>query len=431
MANETMRADAALDLDKWPDDGSDNNIDVWKNTTRPVNMDAGIQDIWDNYVVPRREHLYVTHSVTNTAKTIGYGSRLNAGIPEAQSPIATLAPNITADLSGLADGVVVISNGNNEVVDMSGWVLKTAVEWTLPAGTVCDAQDAIYVVADRRAYVAAQADALTDQVIVGNATFTDTAILQIFAADGTTQVFTTEPEIGDPDQANLRFHTIYGSTLNGKGDAGEFIVITNVSSGVVNLEGVEVSCGKAGGTPKCKIVLGDVDLPGFGSIRLDQADYAAAGWEKITNGSIAMKIADKTGATVQIGELTFGLCDARTDGGGYALQATRFDNETPLADTTADWTAVFVEAAAPDAPAIGGGEGGVAPITVGASSVAINITNAKAGSRYGYKKSTTLAGLKDAQIVYQDLPADADGNLLIEIPRGVGETSCFYQIVVE
>ena len=93
----------------------------------------------------------MTHSVTNTAKAIGYGSRLYAGIPEAQSPISALATNFSADLSGLADGVVVISNGNKEVVDMSGWVLKTAVEWTLPAGTVCDAHDCIYVVADRRA----------------------------------------------------------------------------------------------------------------------------------------------------------------------------------------------------------------------------------------------------------------------------------------
>ena len=428
---DLMRADAASDMAKWPNNGTDSNIDVWSSVTRPANLDAGVDDIWNNYVVPRREHLYVTHSVTNTAKAIGYGSRLNAGIPEAQSPIATLAPNITADLSGLAAGVVVISNGNNEVVDMSGWVLKTAVEWTLPAGTICDAQDAIYVVADRRAYVAAHAEALTDQVIVGNASFTDTAILQVFAADGTTQVLMTTPDSGDPDQANLRFHTIYGSTLNGGGDSGEFIVITNVSSSVVNLEGVEVSCGKVGGTPKCKIVLGDVDLPGFGSIRLDQADYAAAGWEKITNGSIAMKIADKTGTTVQIGETRFGLCDERTDEGGYALQATRFDNDTPLANTTDDWTAVFVEDAAPDAPVIGGGEGGVAPITVGASSVSINITNAKSGSTYGYKKSTTLAGLKDAQVIYMNVPADADGNLIIEIPRANGEASCFYQIVVE
>ncbi len=427
-----MRADAASDMARWPNNGTDSNIDVW--SSRPASMDAGIDDIWDNYVVPRREHLYVTHSVTNTAKAVGYGSRLNAGIPEAQSPIETLAPNITADLSGLADGVVVISNGNNEVVDMSGWVLKTAVEWTLPAGTVCDAQDAIYVVADRRAYVAAHAEALTDQVIVGNAPFTDTAILQVFAADGTTQVLMTAPDSGDPDQANLRFHTIYGSTLTGGGDAGEFIVLTNVSDKVVNLEGLQVSCAKTKNgvtdAPKCAITLGDVNVPAGGSVRLDQADYSAAGWTKITNGGIVIKIVDRTGAVVQMGEAQFGLYPV-TDEGGYALQATRFDNETPLADSTDDWTAVFVEAAAPDAPVIGGGEGGVAPITVGASSVSINITNAKAGSRYGYKKSTTLAGLKDAPIVYQDLPADADGNLLIEIPRGNGETSCFYQIVVE
>ncbi|MBQ6137121.1 MAG: CotH kinase family protein [Kiritimatiellae bacterium] len=425
-----MSADAAADSAKWPIDSSAQAIDVWPSSSRPATISAGVDDIWNNYVVPRREHLYVTHSVTNTAKAVGYGSRLNAGIPEAQSPIETLAPNITVDLSGLADGVVVISNGNNEVVDMSGWTLKTAVEWTLPAGTVCDAQDAIYVVADRRAYVAAHSDALTDQVIVGNATFSDTAVLQIFAPDGTTQVLTTEPDIGDSDQANLRFHTIYGSTLNGGGDLGEFIVITNVSASAVNLEGVEISCGKAGSVPKCKIVLGDVDLSAYGSLRLDQADYANVGWTKITNGSIAIKIIDKTGAVVQLGELTFGLCDARTDEGGYALQATRFDNETPLADSTDDWTAVFVEAAAPDAPVIGG-EGVASPIVVGSDKVSITISNAASGHTYGYRKSTTLAGLKDATVVYFANPAAADGILTLEIPKAANEPSCFYQIVVE
>ena len=426
-----MRADAASDTARWPNNGTDSNIDVW--SSRPASMDAGIDDIWDNYVVPRREHLYVTHSVTNTAKAVGYGSRLNAGIPEAQSPIETLAPNITADLSGLADGVVVISNGNNEVVDMSGWVLKTAVEWTLPAGTVCDAQDAIYVVADRRAYVAAHSDALTDQVIVGNATFSDTAVLQIFAADGTTQVLMTAPDSGDPDQANLRFHTIYGSTLTGGGDAGEFIVLTNVSDKVVNLEGLQVSCAKTKNgvtdAPKCAITLGDVNVPAGGSVRLDQADYFAAGWTKITNGGIVIKIVDRTGAVVQMGEAQFGLYPV-TDEGGYALQATRFDNETPLTATTNDWTAVFVEAAAPDAPVIGG-EGVASPIVVGSDKVSITISNAASGHTYGYKKSTTLAGLKDAEVVYFDDPAEADGVLTLEIPKVASEPSCFYQIVVE
>ena len=182
---DLMRADAALDTAKWPDDSSDNAIDVWPTGTRPANMDVGIDEIWNSYVVPRRTHLYVTHSVTNTAKAVGYGSNLNAGIPEAQSPIATLAPNITLDVSRLAHGVAVISNANDEVVDMSGWTLRFGVDWTLPPGTVCDSNDCVYIVADRRAYIAAHAAELTDQVIVGNADFGLPGPVVLNAPDGT------------------------------------------------------------------------------------------------------------------------------------------------------------------------------------------------------------------------------------------------------
>ena len=182
MAN-LMRADSKLDLVKWPDDSSDNAIDVWPSEKRPEDMDAGITEIWNDYVVPRRHHLYVTHSVTNTAKAIGYGSDLNAGIPEAQSPISVLAQNFV--LAKLSD-CVVISNLNNEVVDMSGWTLKFGVEWTLPAGTVCDSNDCIYVVADRRAYIEAHNAELTDQVIVGNAEFADRDVVFLDSADGYT-----------------------------------------------------------------------------------------------------------------------------------------------------------------------------------------------------------------------------------------------------
>lgn len=168
MAN-LMRADAERDQTRWPNDDSDNVIQVWSDAARPADIDAGIDDIWNNYVVRRREHLYVTHSVTNTGKTVGYGSNLNAGIPEAQSPISALAPNISisnltaldaaeAEALGVAGqlydtDVVVIRNDNAEVVDMSGWRLAFSVDFTFPAGTVCDANDSIYIVADRRAYI--------------------------------------------------------------------------------------------------------------------------------------------------------------------------------------------------------------------------------------------------------------------------------------
>lgn len=131
----------------------------------------GVDDLWDNYVVPRRRHLFETHSVKNTAWPVGYGEGLNAGIPEAQSSLAELAPKLSFVKTG--DGVLEISNENDEAVDLSGWKLSGAVDWTLPGGTVVDMHDKAYIVADRAAYVKANAAMLTDQLIVGNAKFVE------------------------------------------------------------------------------------------------------------------------------------------------------------------------------------------------------------------------------------------------------------------
>lgn len=221
---DLMRADAALDQTKWPNNNTDNSIDVWQQTTRPADIDAGVQDIWDNYVVPRRNHLYVTHSITNTAKEVGYGSDLNAGIPEAQSPLAVLAPNISIanvapvasfvashDISGVisdSDAYVIV-NGNDETVDMSGWSLSGAVQWTLPVGTVCDAHDCIYVVSDRRAYIAAHQGELSDQVIIGNASFKGGDAITLAAADST--VIATAQVVAIAD-----VYSIFSSTILGR-----------------------------------------------------------------------------------------------------------------------------------------------------------------------------------------------------------------------
>ena len=84
----------------------------------------------------------------------------------------------------------------------------------------------------------------------------------------------------------------------------------------------------------------------------------------------------------------------------------------------------------PDAPVIGG-EGVEVPFAVSSDKVSITIGNAAAGHRYGYRKSVTLAGLKDAPVVYFENPASADGVLTLEIPKAENELSGFYQIVVE
>ena len=87
-------------------------------------------------------------------------------------------------------------------------------------------------------------------------------------------------------------------------------------------------------------------------------------------------------------------------------------------------------ASEPDVPVIGG-EGVEVPFAVSSDKVSITIGNAAAGRRYGYRKSVTLAGLKDAPVVYLENPAAADGVLTLEIPKAANEPSGFYQIVVE
>ncbi len=193
---DKMRVDSKLDQAKWPNNDSDDAIDVWRSEeARPADIDAGIQEIWDNYVVPRRVHLYETHSVNNTEKGVGYGAALSAGIPEAQSAIANLAAGLSASYDATI-GAVIIKNTNAETIDLSNWELTGPVEMTLPPGTVIDqvidgVAGEVYVTADRRATVAAMS--LDDQVVVGNGT-AGSGIITLTAADGT-EVFAQPPYI--------------------------------------------------------------------------------------------------------------------------------------------------------------------------------------------------------------------------------------------
>lgn len=212
-------ADAVLDRAKTPIYNTCNKIWNWGSSAYKMTVADGMEDIWNNYVEKRRVHLYNTHSVTNTAKEVGYGSAFNAGIPLAQSSIETLAAgfsieNVNNDGSFTATDKIVIKNANDEAVDMSGWKMTGAITYTFPAGSVIDANGTITVVADRKAYVAANTATLTDEVLLGNAVFAGEGTVDLLAADETTViqgelVEVTEPAepegpvAGDPKDPNV------------------------------------------------------------------------------------------------------------------------------------------------------------------------------------------------------------------------------------
>lgn len=335
MAN-LMRADAELDLAKWPDDSSDNAIDVWPSETKPVDMDAGIDDIWNNYVEPRREHLYVTHSVTNTAKEIGYGSNLNAGIPEAQSPIEILKAGFSVDntkdetMTAIVDSEkVVIRNSNAEAVDMSGWQLTGRFKMTLPAGAVVDADDTITIVIDRRSYITDSDSELTDQVIIGNATLNaDSTTLLLTDADGVKVLQVAPPS---DESLYLRLHSFDGiPPLPSDGDTDEWIALTNISeTATLDLAGVRVVFCKTGDTtPKCDFTIQEGQIAPLGSVTLRQSDYAAAGWTKITNGELTIAVYDANGLVAHAGGVVQkdykSYRDTGGPGGEFYIRLTQF-----------------------------------------------------------------------------------------------------------
>ncbi|MCR5414483.1 MAG: CotH kinase family protein [Kiritimatiellae bacterium] len=197
---KATEACAALDYAKWRADrgnlpeGSSGTF--WLDTAiycwdRALSHDEGYDDLWDNYIVPRRRHLFETHSANNASWEAGYGQGLNAGIPEPQSSLAVLAPKLSFVKTG--DGVLEISNASDEAVDMSGWKLSGAVEWTLPGGMVVDAHDTAYVVSDRAAYIKANEAHLADELVAGNAKFTSAGTVYVVPAsvgnaDGTVEL---------------------------------------------------------------------------------------------------------------------------------------------------------------------------------------------------------------------------------------------------
>jgi len=212
-----ISADLDLDHKKWGYTGSCNYY-IWSNSK--MELPEAIESLWTNYVEPRRTHLYITHAVTNTARQVGYGRDFIAGIPEAQAPTAELKggfsiANVRAD-GRLDPDVLVLRNANETPVDLTGWKLSGAIKWTFPAGAVVDSNDVIIVTRDRKAYIEAQGDALTDQVIVGNAEFVDlvTKTLTLKDADGVKVLEVKPPAIVELGEAEDVPGTDYcGSTV--------------------------------------------------------------------------------------------------------------------------------------------------------------------------------------------------------------------------
>ena len=195
-----MHETAGLDRAKWRNINSGGIINIWGGeygNNFKTNIVQGVEAIWNKYLVPRRTHLYVTHSATNATYdaesvfTVVDGGTVvchNAGIPESQP--AGLKVRVSRRVLD-ADGTntyIKVDNPNAIFLDVSEWTVSDGTTTvTLEPGTVIPPAGALYLVADRKAFTAAHPRA---QVLLqGNikaSLVSSSAALTVTDADGAT-----------------------------------------------------------------------------------------------------------------------------------------------------------------------------------------------------------------------------------------------------
>lgn len=143
--------DATLDRAKWgwPGVGGQNNLPPGTSVT------AGVNDLLQQFFYPRRQHFYGKHSVTNTALAIGTSKTQNAGFPlpqPADSSVTVVAVEFNPASGNQNQEFVCLTNPAPIALDISGWKLEGAVDFTFAPGTVIPANSSFYVSPDVRAF---------------------------------------------------------------------------------------------------------------------------------------------------------------------------------------------------------------------------------------------------------------------------------------
>lgn len=244
--------EATLDRAKWgwPGVGGQNNLPPGTGVV------AGVNDLLQQFFYPRRQHFYGKHSVTNTALPVGTSKTQNAGFPLPQpleSHVAVAGVEFNPASANQGQEFICLTNPASVALDISGWMLEGAVEFTFAPGTVVPANSTFYVSPDVRAFRArslsprgreghfvlgpysGQLSARGETIIVRN---TASNVVHSFSYEGAptlAQQFLRVTEI--------MYHPASGAG-NTDSDSYEFIELRNISTNTaLNLAGIRFTNG--------------------------------------------------------------------------------------------------------------------------------------------------------------------------------------------
>lgn len=121
-----------------------------------ISPSQGVATMKSNFIVPRRGHLYVTHSVNNTEWPIGLRNWQNAGIPDAQlaAAVVNFGTVLARPPSGVRDEEYIeLVNPGVAAVDVSDWLLRgSGGSFAFLPGTVIPAGKSLYVSPDVKTF---------------------------------------------------------------------------------------------------------------------------------------------------------------------------------------------------------------------------------------------------------------------------------------
>jgi hypothetical protein len=296
--------------------------------------------IKNDYLVGRRSHLYVTHSVNNTS---GTGTTDVAGIPNAQigNPTINFGAIEVNPASGNQDQEYIeLVNPNTTAVDISGWRITGGIEHIFRDGTIIPALGKLYVTPEAGAFRARTTGPTSGQRLlvqdgyIGHlSNFGET--LTLVGSDDSTVASTTTPSMPSPAQQFLRITEImyHPADLSPEEmDAGfidadqfEFIELQNIGLAPLDLAGIEFSSGLT------FEFNGGMLAPGDYAVLVSNADAFAMRYGNdipiagtftgnLSNGGEPIKLDDHTNSTIHDFEYDDGEgWYPATDGGGLSL----------------------------------------------------------------------------------------------------------------
>lgn len=354
-----MAPDVALDRAKWGNPYGANYDFV-----------TATNIIKNDYLVRRRNHLYVTHSIHNTT---GAGTTDVAGIPDAQVGAPTIlfgAIDVNPASGNQDEEFIELVNPNATAVDMSGWRIAGGVEHVFRPGTIIPAGGRLYVSPDVGAFRARTTGPSGGQRLLVQGSYSGHLsnfgeILSLIAPDESVADSTTTPSIPSAAQQYLRITEIMyhpadptpGEIAAGfdDGDLFEFIELHNTSATTaIDLAGVHFSQG-------ISYTFGNVTLPPLGYVVLASNEAALAmryGGSvavagvyagNLSNGGESLKLDDATGSTIH--EFAFDDDGAgwypSTDGLGDSLVIRNVEAALDAWDDAASWRASYATGGSP------------------------------------------------------------------------------------